>query len=57
MNAAIMSLLPLGLIVIAYGVTLTERSRPVQPFVTPEWATDQYGRQYPANFNPPPANP
>jgi hypothetical protein len=57
MNAAIMSLLPLGLIVIAYGITLTERSRPVPPFVTPEWATDRYGRQYPANFNPPPVQP
>ena len=57
MNAAIMSLLPLGLIVIAYGVTLTERSRPVPPFVTPEWATDRYGRQYPANFNPPTVQP
>lgn len=55
MKAATLILLPLGLVAIAYAVTLTERSRPVPPFVTPEWATDRYGRQYPANFNPPPA--
>jgi hypothetical protein len=53
MNAAILILLPLGLVAIAYVVTLTERSRPVPPFVTPEWATDRYGRPFPTNFNPP----
>jgi hypothetical protein len=57
MNAATLILLPLGLVAIAYAVTLTEWSRPVPPFVTPEWATDRYGRQYPANFNPPPVQP
>ena len=55
MNAAILILLPLGLAVIAYGLTLMEMSRQVPPFVTPKWAADRYGRQYPANFNPPPA--
>lgn len=56
MNAATLILLPLGLVAIAYAVTLTERSRPVPPFVTPEWATDRYGRPFPTNANPP-ANP
>ena len=57
MNAATLILLPLGLVAIAYAVTLTERSRPVPPFVTPEWATDRYGRPFPTNFNPPSDNP
>jgi hypothetical protein len=57
MKAATLILLPLGLVAIAYVVTLTERSRPVPPFTAPEWATDRDGRQYPANFNPPPVQP
>jgi hypothetical protein len=56
MKAATLILLPLGLVAIAYVVTLTERRRPVPPFVTPKWAADRYGRQYPANFNPPPSD-
>jgi len=53
MNAATLILLPLGLVAIAYVMALTERSRPAPPFTAPKWATDRYGRQYPANFNPP----
>ena len=53
MNAAFFVLLPLGLIAIVYAVTMEERRRPVPPFVAPAWATDRYGRPYPANFNPP----
>ena len=57
MNAATLILLPLGLVAIAYSVTLTERSRTVPPFTAPEWATDRDGRKHPANFNPPPVQP
>jgi hypothetical protein len=56
MNAAILILLPLGLAVIAYGLTLMEMSRQVPPVVPPEWATDPDGRPVPTNFNPPPSD-
>ncbi len=56
MKIAILILLPLGLVAIAYVVTMTERRRPAPPFTAPEWATDRHGRPFPTNFNHP-ANP
>lgn len=55
MKITILILFPLGLGVIAYAMTMAERRRPVPSFVAPEWATDRYGRAFPANFNPPTA--
>ena len=50
MKAAILILLPLGLVAIAYACTMAEARRPVPAFTTPEWTVDSYGRPHPTGF-------
>jgi hypothetical protein len=54
MKAAILILLPIGLVFISYFILIKEMNKPIEPYVVPEWVPDKYGRYYPSfNYNPP----